>query len=182
MKRLAALLSLLALTLAALACSNEFTESDTYTPPPDESGSGSGQSEFSFGTEQGELAEVINIIDGDTIDVLIDGAEYRIRYIGVDTPERDEICYDEATQANAALVEGQTVLLIADVENTDRYDRLLRYVYVGDVFVNEVLVRDGWAETLTIRPNDTWAEHFDTLADQARASGLGCYPTGVFDD
>lgn len=130
----------------------------------------------------GEQATVVWVIDGDTIDVEIDGQEYRVRYIGIDTPERDEVCYDEATDANARMVEGRTVTLVADVEDMDRYDRLLRYVYVDGVFVNEVLIRDGWAEVLTIEPNDTWERHFETLADQARSFGLGCYPTGVFDD
>ena len=55
----------------------------------------------------GESAQVTRIIDGDTIDVQIDGVGYRVRYIGMNTPERDEACYQQATDANAALVERQ---------------------------------------------------------------------------
>ncbi|MEL7675557.1 MAG: hypothetical protein AAGU78_17610, partial [Chloroflexota bacterium] len=58
---------------------------------------------------EGERASVIRVIDGDTIDVRLGGETYRVRYIGIDTPERDEQCYSEATAANTALVQGQTV-------------------------------------------------------------------------
>ncbi|HEX3053997.1 MAG TPA: thermonuclease family protein, partial [Aggregatilineaceae bacterium] len=88
----------------------------------------------------GETGKVVDIIDGDTIDVRISGEVYRVRYIGVNTPERDDDCYAEATNANADLVEGQTVTLERDVSDTDQYGRLLRYVYVGDTFVNAALV------------------------------------------
>lgn len=130
---------------------------------------------------EGESARVINIIDGDTIDVLIDGVEYRVRYIGVNTPERDEVCYQDATDANAALVEGQTVTLVMDVSETDRYGRLLRYIYVGDVFVNEALVRDGWAESRRYPPDTAHYDELEALEAAARSANLGCHPTGVFD-
>lgn len=128
----------------------------------------------------GEIARVVTVIDGDTIDVLIDGERYRVRYIGVDTPERDEVCYAEATAANAAWVEGRTVRLVRDVSETDRYGRLLRYVYADGVFVNEALVRDGWARAVSFPPDTTYARHFFALEDQARAARRGCHPTGVF--
>lgn len=70
-------------------------------------------------------------MDGDTIDVLIDGQEYCVRYIGIDTPEvcGGADCYGpEASQANRDLVEDQTVALEKDVSETDQFDRLLRYV------------------------------------------------------
>ncbi len=105
-----------------------------------DSGSSSGGSTVIGG---GETAQVTDIIDGDTIDVDINGVGYRVRYIGVNTPERDETCYADATNANADLVDGQTVTLVRDSSNTDRYGRLLRYVYVGNVFVNAQLVAGG---------------------------------------
>jgi micrococcal nuclease len=79
-------------------------------------------------------AQVVNIVDGDTIDVLIGGTSYRVRYILIDTPEVSggvEPFGPEATEANRALVEGQRVVLEKDVSETDRYGRLLRYVHVG---------------------------------------------------
>lgn len=131
---------------------------------------------------EGTRAEVVSVIDGDTIDVRIDGDRFRVRYIGVNTPERDDPCYADATNANAELVEGQTVTLVKDVSETDRFDRLLRYIYVDGVFVNEVLVRDGWAERVVYPPDTAYADYFQQLENEARAADAGCHPTGVFDD
>jgi micrococcal nuclease len=128
-----------------------------------------------------ELARVVDIIDGDTIDVEINGQEYRVRYTGVNTPERDEACYRDATEANATLVEDQTVLLVKDVSDTDRYGRLLRYVYVGDVFVNAELVADGYAEAGYYPPDTAYLDYFEELEASAKAANRGCHPTGVFD-
>jgi len=83
-----------------------------------------------------ETAQAAKIVDGDTIDVQIDRETFRIRYIGINTPETGQPCAAEATNYNAGLVMGKTVNLAKDVSETDRYGRLLRYVYVGDIFVN----------------------------------------------
>ena len=83
-------------------------------------------------------AQVVHVVDGDTIDVRIDGKEYRVRYIGIDTPEtvhptRGEEPYGrEASNRNKQLVSGQTVYLEQDVSETDRYGRLLSYVWLDD--------------------------------------------------
>jgi len=90
-----------------------------------------------------ERAKVTAVIDGDTIE--IEGRE-RVRYIGIDTPEIDECYGPEATKANRELVEGKEVILIRDVENQDKYNRLLRYVIADGRFVNAELVRLGYAE------------------------------------
>jgi endonuclease YncB( thermonuclease family) len=130
--------------------------------------------------QYGEEAKVLRVIDGDTIDVEINGERQRVRYIGMNTPERNEACFDEATQANVELVKGKTVMLVKDVSETDRYDRLLRYVYVGDTFVNEELVRLGYAEAVLYRPDDRHYELFSALEAVVAGSGLGCHGTGVF--
>jgi len=82
--------------------------------------------------------------------VLIDGVEYRVRYIGIDTPEtfhptRGEQPYGkEASARNKELVGGRTVYLEKDISETDRYGRLLRYVWLEDgTMVNGALVADG---------------------------------------
>jgi micrococcal nuclease len=128
------------------------------------------------------LAQVVNVVDGDTIDVNWDGATYRVRYIGVNTPESNEPCFAEATSANATLVSGQTVKLVKDISETDRFGRLLRYVYAGDRFVNAELVAQGYAEALAYPPDTTHANYFESLEAQARAANLACYTTGVFGD
>ena len=100
-----------------------------------------------------ESFQVLRVIDGDTIEVEMDGDPYRVRYIGIDTPEKSDICYDTAKEANTRLVDGQTVKLVRDVSDTDNYGRLLRYVYVNDTFVNEVLIRTGLAENSVWEPD-----------------------------
>ena len=127
-----------------------------------------------------ETAVVTEVIDGDTIELLLDGQLYRVRYIGIDTPERDEACFSDSTTANAAYVDGQTVRLVQDVSFTDRFDRLLRYVYVDEVLVNAELVAGGWAESKRYPPDDTLYDYLETLEATAAEAELGCYPAGVF--
>ncbi len=129
-----------------------------------------------------ELASVVDVIDGDTIEVSMeDGTIHRVRYIGINTPERDQPCGDDATYMNTLMVDGQTVAMFKDVSETDRYGRLLRYVFVNGTFVNAALVADGWAESARYPPDTIFAEWFDYLHEQARAADLGCHPFGVFE-
>jgi len=130
----------------------------------------------------GETARVVQVIDGDTIDVNLNGEQVRVRYLGVNTPERDQSCYSEARAANSSMVSGQIVTMTRDTSDTDQYGRLLRFITVGDTFVNEALVRDGWAEVVVYQPDDEYADEFRALEQQAAQAGLGCHPTGIFDD
>ncbi|WP_299030169.1 thermonuclease family protein [uncultured Thermanaerothrix sp.] len=125
-----------------------------------------------------EQAKVIKVIDGDTIEVEINGTPYKVRYIGIDTPEsttRVEYFGKEAAARNQALVDGQQVILIKDVSETDRYNRLLRYVLVGEVFVNYELVRGGYANTLRYPPDVACADIFREAERQAREERLGLW-------
>jgi len=149
------------------------------TVPPTGSGSSGGVRQQPVG---GQNATVIRVIDGDTIDVSINGTIARVRYVGVNTPERDEACYAEATQANANLVSGQTVTLVRDQSDTDRFGRLLRFVFVGDLFVNATLVDQGFAEAVTYQPDTRFESLFQDLERGAVAGNRGCHPTGIFND
>lgn len=133
-----------------------------------------------------EIGTVVKVVDGDTIDVMLgdgqDGEVYRVRYIGMNTPEQDQACYQEATDANADLVDGQTVYLRRDESEVDQFDRLLRYVYVGGTLINAQLVADGWAEAVEYPPDTAFADWFEYLESDAVAAGLGCHPSGVFEE
>lgn len=133
--------------------------------------------------QTGVYATVTRVIDGDTVDVVLeDGRRHRVRYIGIDTPERYEDLYGEATDANARLVDRKKVLLVKDVSETDKYGRLLRYVYAGDTFVNAELVKRGYAAPATFPPDVKYAEHFVKLAAEARSKGAGLWaPSGQRD-
>jgi micrococcal nuclease len=82
------------------------------------------------------------VVDGDTIEV--QSGEY-VRYLGIDTPEKGEPLFNEATDLNRSLLKGRAVVFEIDVTDKDRYGRLLRYVYADDVFINLELVRNGLA-------------------------------------
>jgi micrococcal nuclease len=129
-------------------------------------------------------ATVLRVVDGDTIRVrLAGGAIERVRYIGIDTPESVKPdtpgqCFAEAASAfNRRLVAGRQVTLVSDVEPRDRYGRLLAYVYrrPDGLFVNEELVRRGYARPLTIPPDVRHAARFRQLADEARRAARGLW-------
>ena len=122
-------------------------------------------------------ATVVGVVDGDTIDVNIGDRQYRVRYIGVDTPERGQYGYDEATLVNARLVSNKVVELEKDVSETDRYGRLLRYVWGEGEIVNAVLVARGYAQVATYPPDVKYQNHFLELQHQAQADGLGLWAT-----
>jgi micrococcal nuclease len=126
-------------------------------------------------TNPREIATVVDVVDGDTIKVDLDGETYKVRYIGMDTPERDRPFYEEATAKNAGLVDGQTVLLVKDVSETDKYDRLLRYVFVGDTFVNFELVNQGYAEAATFPPDISCEGMFRAAEADARSHERGLW-------
>lgn len=127
-----------------------------------------------------EKARVVKVIDGDTIRVILHGEELPVRYIGVDTLEvqYDEWMGEEAYLANLALVGGREVYLEKDVSETDRYGRLLRYVYLLDgTFVNADLVRNGWAAAVAYPPDTKHQDLFRDLERQARSKSLGRWQT-----
>jgi micrococcal nuclease len=123
---------------------------------------------------EGLDAEVLSIVDGDTIHARVQGRDERVRYIGIDTPEtggdRGPQPYGaEARERNRQLVEGQTVRLVLDAQDRDRYGRILAYVYAPDgSFVNAKLVVEGYARVLTVPPNVRFASVFRTLETEAR--------------
>jgi len=129
-------------------------------------------------------ATVVRVVDGDTVVArLSDGRFERVRYIGMDTPEDVKPgvpvqCFSlRAAAANRQLVSGRAVKLVPGVESRDRYGRLLAYVYrrSDGLFVNEDLVRRGFARPLTIPPNDRYAGPIAHLAAAARAAGRGLW-------
>ena len=96
---------------------------------------------------------VTHIVDGDTIKVAINGNLETVRYIGVNAPERDEDGYEDAILVNRRLVSGKRIRMEADKQDTDKYGRKLRYVWVGRKFVNRELYQQGVARIMAIKPN-----------------------------
>lgn len=129
------------------------------------------------GTFQGEEEVIVKrVIDGDTIE-LTDGR--RVRYIGIDTPElvhpqKPVECFaSDAKAENQKLVEGKSVRLVKDISETDTYGRLLRYVFVGDVFVNDYLVRQGFAHATSYPPDVLYQDQFLQAEKEAQEAKRG---------
>ncbi|MFZ4515288.1 MAG: thermonuclease family protein [Acidimicrobiia bacterium] len=131
-----------------------------------------------------EAATVTRVVDGDTIKVRIGSTDATVRLIGIDTPEtvdprRPVQCFGKEASAHtsALLPKGTAVQLVADVESRDKYQRLLRYVYRSSdgLFVNDALVRDGYARVYTYPPNVAHAKEFVAAEREARASQRGLW-------
>lgn len=144
-----------------------------------------GENKQNDATESAEVFKVVKVVDGDTIEVEKNEERYKVRYIGVDTPEtvdprRGVQCFGkEASNENKRLVEGKEVKMEKDVSETDRFGRLLRFVYLkaGNdyLFVNDYLIRSGFARALTYPPDIKYSERFLAAEREARENKLGLW-------
>ncbi len=141
-----------------------------------------------------EEGTVTGVVDGDTIEVEITGIMpgpgagetkprriYDVRLMGIDTPEtvhpqKPVQCFGrEASAAAKAYLLGRQVRMLKDVEDTDQFDRLLRYVYVGAEMANARLVVNGYASAYTYPPNVRHADLFVRLQRNARENDRGLW-------
>jgi micrococcal nuclease len=119
-----------------------------------------------------EAATVLRVVDGDTIDVRLPGGEERVRYFGVDTPERGEACFGAATERNRQLV-GERVLLLPDARERDRFGRLLRYVFDEEGrSVDALLIAEGLG--FAWREDGAYRDELIALEARAEAANAGC--------
>jgi endonuclease YncB( thermonuclease family) len=117
-------------------------------------------------------AVVMEIIDGDTIDVQFEGKHETVRYYGIDTPERQEPCYEEAKKRNEELA-GRHVLLLADARDRDSGGRLLRYVFTLDGYsIDAALTAEGLAHAWT--QDGAYRDALIALEEEAQREGRGC--------
>jgi micrococcal nuclease len=135
------------------------------------------------GSVRSTSALVTRVVDGDTVQVRLEGHAEKVRLIGIDTPESVEPgtpveCFARAASAESRrLLASRRVTLRFDAERRDRYRRLLAYVYRdGDgLFVNAALLGGGFARPLPISPNLAHAEEFARLARRASRRGRGLW-------
>lgn len=135
-----------------------------------------------------EKAVVARVVDGDTV-VLSDGS--RVRFIGVDTPESTtttEFYGKEASDYTKGQLTGKTVYLERDVSETDRYGRLLRYVWLSvpneisdseirSKMFNAILVLDGYAQSSTYPPDVKYQQYLTSYNSEARNANKGLWNT-----
>ena len=134
--------------------------------------------------------KVTRVVDGDTVEIT--GGQ-RVRYIGIDTPEtvhpqKAVQCFGkEASLKNKELVEGKLVRLQKDVSETDKYGRLLRYVYIQKddpaqtIFVNDYLIRQGYAHSSTYPPDIKYQDQFQQAEANARDNNRGLWTNCLLD-
>lgn len=178
---------LLVCLLAIAACTgspNTSVAPSTSGPAATAANTGTNPIPTSVGLTANAVVE--RIVDGDTIDVLIDGREDRVRLTGIDTPEKARRdtgapaeCFGDAATAytESLLPVGTAIYLERDVVARDDYGRLLAYVYRADdgIFVNYELVRQGYAQPLTIPPNVAFAEVMVQAARDAESDDIGLW-------
>lgn len=131
-----------------------------------------------------QKAQVLQVYDGDTIEIAMSDRTHKLRYIGVDAPELGEVCYTEAARFNSYLVTNldRTVYLEKDTSEADVYGRLLRYVWIiapdKYIMVNAELVAMGYAVAKAYPPDTKYQSVLTLMEQQARESGLTvCRPT-----
>lgn len=121
---------------------------------------------------------VVKVIDGDTVEI---AGGQKLRYIGINAPEsvdprRPIQCFGkEASEKNRLLIEGKTVRLEKDVSETDRFGRLLRYVYIEDVMINELLVKEGYAIASAYPPDVKYQDRLKLAENEARSNNHGLW-------
>ena len=123
-----------------------------------------------------ERAHVLDVRDGDTIQVRLETGEIEtVRYIGINAPEQGEALFQLSAEANETLVMGRDICLWKDVSDRDRYGRLLRFVNVDSVFVNDWLVVNGFATAWAYYPDTTMAARFEESQQTAIRAGVGLW-------
>jgi micrococcal nuclease len=135
-----------------------------------------GQSPAPEGPATSGTSTVAFVIDGDTF--ALEGGE-RVRLLGIDTPERDECYYQEASDYLETLVTDRSIRLEADETDRDKYDRLLRYVFVtqgeSEVHINIDLIEQGYAKLLSIPPDRRYRSELTAALVSAKAAGRGLW-------
>ena len=135
---------------------------------------------------EGQAAFVTKVVDGDTIVVQIEGVEQTVRFVGIDTPEtvdprRPVGCFGkQASNETKELLTNKWVILQKDISDTDKYNRLLRYIYLPleegkYLFVNDYLVRKGFAKAYTYPPDVKFNEQFLQAEQEAREALEGLW-------
>lgn len=131
---------------------------------------------------------VLHVVDGDTLDIDMDGTKTRLRLIGINTPEtvdprRPVECFGKEASAKAKeLLEGKMVSIEYDPsqDKYDKYGRLLVYVYLPDgSFFNERMIREGYAHEYTYRFPYKYQREFKQAENEARAAHRGLWREGV---
>jgi endonuclease YncB( thermonuclease family) len=154
--------------LAALAIVSLLTACSGPNPAPSTTGAGSTSPPIA-----GEVATVVRVFDGDSMEVDLGGEIVEVRLLGINAPERSECHGAVARDRLRELIDGKAIVLQAEGEDADRLDRLLRTVFVSGESVNETIVAEGHA--LAIQGGEPAEESLTELSDRAYADRVGMW-------
>jgi micrococcal nuclease len=129
---------------------------------------------FKKNKQQPKLSSVLvtKIIDGDTIETK---NGQKIRLIGIDTPESGNCYFDESKIFLSNLILNKQIKLEKDVSETDKYQRLLRYIYLDDILINNYLISQGYAKIYTVPPDIKYQKLFQESQNLARNENRGLW-------
>lgn len=178
-KKAAQLLLSLFITIFLVACQPEDATSSNKNTPDFQTNTAQQTEGDTVQAKNLRKAQVVRVVDGDTIIVNLNGKNERVRLILVDTPEINSQSKEnpqayaiEAKEFLTNLVNGKTVELERDVEEKDRYNRYLFYVYVDGKSVQEELIRHGYARVAKFPPNVKYYARYRQLEEQAKRNQL----------
>ena len=126
--------------------------------------------------------EVLRVVDGDTIVINYNGNAEKVRLIGIDTPESVHPDNSKNTEEGIKTsnytkqrLTGKTVGIELDVQERDKYGRILAYVYVDGKMYNKELLELGYAKVATYPPNVKYVEEFTKIQEKARENKVGLW-------
>lgn len=128
-----------------------------------------------------DLFEVLKVVDGDTIEINYNGNKEKVRLIGVDTPEtvhptKEVQTYGkEASSFTKSQLTGKKITLEFDVQQRDKYGRLLAYVYLDGKMFNKTLLEEGYAQIATFPPNVKYVDEFKQIQAKAKEEKKGLW-------
>ncbi len=164
--------------LFAAGCGSADRSAPTVTTNPSSPPApttGEPRSSTADGPDGSSGVELVRVIDGDTFTVSIAGSISEVRLIGINAPESGECWSGPATEALTNLLGTGPLRLERDISDTDQYGRLLRYAWIGDVFVNEAMVVDGHAIARRYEPDTARAERLEAAQAPAQAQARGLW-------
>ncbi|MEM5831815.1 MAG: thermonuclease family protein [Candidatus Aenigmatarchaeota archaeon] len=118
-----------------------------------------------------EIRYVASVIDGDTF---VDEKGEKIRLIGINAPEIGEKCYEESKEKLKEMIEKKYVKIVYDVKKKDKYNRTLAYVFINDLNVNLIMIKEGYAIVYSDNINTKFLKEFYLAEKYAKENKIGC--------
>lgn len=118
-----------------------------------------------------EIRYVASVIDGDTF---VDEKGEKIRLIGINAPEIGEKCYEESKEKLKEMIEKKYVKIVYDVKKKDKYNRTLAYVFINDLNVNLIMIKEGYAIVYSDNINTKFLREFYLAEKYAKENKIGC--------